>query len=63
MKRKFKVNGNSYIANITKEKDGKSYFVECPKLHSFTQGRTINSALANIKEASELILETDSNAI
>ena len=57
MRRKFIVNGKSYIAII--KKGDKWYIAECPELHSFTQGRTINSALSNIKEASELMLEVE----
>jgi len=59
MKRKFKVNGKIYTADISKDKEENYYFIECKELHSFTQGRTINLALVNIKEASELMLEVE----
>ena len=55
MKRKFKANGQTYIANI--EKDGKFYLVKCLELDTYTQGNTIRDALKNIKEATELYLE------
>lgn len=55
MKRKIIVKGKEYIAELTK--NDKWYVVECKKLHSFSQGKTINSALHNIKEASELMTE------
>lgn len=57
MKRKLKVNGKIYTANISKGE--KWYIAECPKLLSFTQGKTVTSALENLKEASELMLEFD----
>ena len=57
MKKVFEVNGKKYIAEI--KKGDKWYIAECPVLHSFTQGKTINSAIANLKEASELILEVE----
>ena len=57
MKRKFKVFGKEYTATLVKDDD--VYFIKCPRLHSFSEGRTIKSALRNIKEATELKLETD----
>lgn len=57
MIRKFKVFEKEYI--VTLIKDDAVYFIKCPKLHSFSEGRTIQSALHNIKEATELKLETD----
>ena len=57
MKRKLKVNGKIYTANISKGE--KWYIAECSKLHSFTQGKTVTSALENLKEASELMLEVE----
>ena len=57
MKRIFNVNGKKYVAEI--EKGDKWYVAKCKELHSFSQGKTINSVLHNIREASELMLEVD----
>ena len=42
-------------AIIQKEED--MYVAKCPELGTISQGRTIEEALANLKEATELYLE------
>lgn len=47
---------------IIVEKDGKFYVVECPIFRGcYSQGRTIDEALRNIREAIELCLEEKDN--
>jgi predicted RNase H-like HicB family nuclease len=46
----------SFTAVIHKE-DG-AYVVECPEVGTVSQGKTIEEALKNIKEATELYLES-----
>lgn len=46
---------NSYTAIVEKEGDG--YVSLCPELDVASQGRTIEEATANLKEAVELFLE------
>jgi predicted RNase H-like HicB family nuclease len=55
MKKKVSVNGREYVAIVNK--GDKWYVAECPTLHSFTQGRTVTSALEHLKEVSELMIE------
>ncbi len=44
---------------IVIEKDSSGYFVYCPELEEcISQGDTLEEAIANIKEAVELYLET-----
>ena len=38
-------------------KEGKLYVAECPEVGTVSQGHTIEEALANLKEATELYLE------
>jgi predicted RNase H-like HicB family nuclease len=38
-------------------KENKWYVAECPEVGTASQGKTIESALANLKEATELYLE------
>ncbi|MEK9160036.1 MAG: type II toxin-antitoxin system HicB family antitoxin [Patescibacteria group bacterium] len=38
-------------------KDGKFYVAECPQVGTVSQGESVELALANLKEASELYLE------
>ena len=38
-------------------KEGKWYVAECPEVGTVSQGRTLDEALANLKEATELYLE------
>jgi len=42
-------------AALIKEED--MYIAKCPELGTVSQGRTIEEALANLKEATELYLE------
>ncbi|MEK6971098.1 MAG: type II toxin-antitoxin system HicB family antitoxin [archaeon] len=44
-----------YTAVIQKE--GKMYVVRCPEVGTTSQGKTVEEALKNIKEATELYLE------
>ena len=45
----------TFTAIIHKEED--MYVVECPEVGTVSQGKTIDEALKNIKEATELYLE------
>jgi len=38
-------------------KEGALYVAECPEVGTVSQGRTIEEAIANLKEATELYLE------
>ena len=52
----------SYTAII--EKEGSGFALLCPELDVASQGKTVESATANLKEALELFLEcADSDAI
>ena len=44
-----------FTAIIHKEED--MYVAECPEVGTISQGRTIEEALSNLKEATELYLE------
>ena len=46
---------NTFTALIYRE--GDLYVAECPEVGSVSQGLTIDEALANLKEATELYLE------
>ena len=46
---------NSYTAIL--EKEGDMYVALCPELDVASQGRTVEEATANLKEAVELFLE------
>ena len=49
----------SYKVNIVIEKDEHGYYAYCPELDGCqTQGDTLDEALANVKEATALYLET-----
>jgi predicted RNase H-like HicB family nuclease len=50
--------GYSFTAIL--EKEGEGYVALCPELDVASQGDTIEEALANLKEAAELFLETAS---
>ena len=53
--------GKQFPVFIQKDEDG-FYIVECPVFDGcFTQGRTIDEALKNIKEVIELCLEEKEN--
>lgn len=45
----------TFTAVIYKEED--MYVAECPEVGTFSQGRTIEEAVNNLKEATELYLE------
>lgn len=45
----------TFTAVLHKEED--MYVVECPEVGTVSQGSTIEEALANLKEATELYLE------
>ncbi|HCE44283.1 MAG TPA: HicB family protein [Lentisphaeria bacterium] len=45
----------SFTAIVHKEK--KLYVAECPEIGTASQGHTIEEAVANLKEATELYLE------
>ncbi len=38
-------------------REGKWYVAECPEVGTVSQGQTIDEALANLKEATELYLD------
>jgi predicted RNase H-like HicB family nuclease len=38
-------------------REGKWFVAECPEVGTVSQGKTLDSALANLKEATELYLE------
>lgn len=46
----------TFTAILQKEED--MYVAHCPEIRTVSQGRTIKSALANLKQATELYLET-----
>ena len=46
---------NTYTALIHKEEN--IYVAECPEVGSISQGETIEEALNNLKEATELYIE------
>jgi predicted RNase H-like HicB family nuclease len=45
----------TFSAVVYKEKD--IYVAECPEVGSVSQGKTIDEAILNLKEATELYLE------
>jgi predicted RNase H-like HicB family nuclease len=45
----------TFTAVLVKEKD--LYVAECPEVGTVSQGHTIEEAVANLKEATELYLE------
>ncbi|HRX02869.1 MAG: type II toxin-antitoxin system HicB family antitoxin [Anaerolineae bacterium] len=38
-------------------RDGEYYVAECPEVGTVSQGRTVEEAIANLREATELYLE------
>jgi predicted RNase H-like HicB family nuclease len=50
-----KMSARVFTAVIYKEDD--LYVAECPQVGTASQGRTIEEAIANLKEATELYLE------
>ena len=47
----------SRVLSAVLHKEGKWYVAECPEVGTVSQGRTLDEALANLKEATELYLE------
>lgn len=45
----------TFTAVLHKEED--MYVAECPEIGTFSQGKTIEDAVANLKEATELYLD------
>ncbi|MEI6515683.1 MAG: type II toxin-antitoxin system HicB family antitoxin [bacterium] len=43
------------------EKEGKEYVALCPELDIASQGKTVEKAMANLREAVELFLESASH--
>lgn len=55
------VNGKQFPVFIEKDEDG-FYVVECPVFSGcYTQGKTLDEALKNIREVIELCLEEEEN--
>lgn len=52
----------SYTFSAIIEKEGRWYVGLCPELDVASQGRTIEQALQNLKEAVELYLQTASKS-
>ena len=50
----------SYTFSAIVEKEGKFYVALCPELDVASQGKTIETALANLKEAVSLFIESAS---
>jgi predicted RNase H-like HicB family nuclease len=50
----------SYTFSAIVEKEGKWYVALCPELDVASQGKTIEAALASLKEAVELFVENAS---
>ena len=42
---------------IVLHKEEEMYVVECPEVGTVSQGKTVDEAVANLKEATELYLE------
>lgn len=49
------MNTHTFTAVIHKEED--TFVAECPEVGTVSQGRTIEEAVTNLKEATELYLE------
>jgi len=45
----------TYVAVLHRE--GEAYVAECPEAGTVSQGRTVEDAVANLQEATELYLE------
>jgi len=48
---------NTFTAIVQKE--GNMYVAKCPEVGTVSQGATIEKAISNLKEATELYLEVD----
>lgn len=56
MKEVIRTNMKTFTALIHQE--GKSYVADCPEVGTVSQGNTIEEALANLREATELYIES-----
>jgi len=45
------------LLSVIVHKEGKFYVAECPEVGTISQGKTIEEAIKNLKEATELYLE------
>jgi len=55
MKKEFEFGGKKHTAVL--QKSDNSYYIECDELHAYTQGKTVDEALANLCEVCELLKE------
>ena len=51
----------SRVLSAVLHKEGKWYVAECPEVGTVSQGRTLDEAVANLKEAVELYFEGESD--
>ena len=49
--------GKTMTLTAVIHKEGRWYVAECPEVGTVSQGKTVEGALANLKEATELYLE------
>jgi predicted RNase H-like HicB family nuclease len=47
----------TYTFTAAVHKEGRWYVADCPEVGTVSQGRTLDQAVANLKEATELYLE------
>lgn len=47
----------NHIFSVVVHKEKKCYVAECPEIGTISQGKTIEEAIKNLKEATELYLE------
>ena len=50
-------NKNNFVFSAIIHKEEDMYVAQCPEVHTVSQGHTINEAIENLKEATELYLE------
>lgn len=48
---------NMHLFSAVLLRDGEYYVAECPEVGTVSQGRTVEEAIANLTEATELYLE------
>ena len=48
---------NAQTLSAVVHREGRWYVAECPEAGTVSQGRTVEDAIANLKEATELLLE------
>lgn len=48
---------NTRVFTAVLQQDGEYYVAECPEVGTASQGRTVEEAIANLTEATELYLE------